>query len=532
MVAAPLAGPARALARACRIPLLACSALALLATTTRSDVLLPNGFSNTKLVSGLQLPRGMAFLPDGRVLVTEQHTGAVRLITADFTLSPTALVTVPGLAPPQSENGLQGIAVDPRWPAEPFVYLCYNHTDDEEWLVRYRASGDLTSGSSTSLTLDDPLRLLDDLPDENWWHNAGCLRFGPDSLLYVSVGDDGEPCDAQDDASLHCAILRLEVRGLPEAGDDDVASRSALAPPTNPMHTESTDARLVYAYGFRNPWLFSIDPADGRMYTAEVGENTYEEIDAIEPGANNGWPIWEGTSLSEDIDCDPAQQSSTTYTPPIIAMPHGNQQTAITVAGRYRSHAPTSFDHGDGYDGALFWGDYFTGRIYRSEPSDAGSWALAAPAPGQPDPQAWATGLYAATDFHIGDDGALFWIQQYDPDTFASTGSLQRISRTPVTLGPGTAPVAPRPLTAGPVPARDEVRLGFSLRAGEAATLDVFDVTGRRVWSAREPAGGDAEHQERWALRDDAGRRVAPGIYLVRLETLTRSEHRRVLVVP
>ena len=151
-------------------------------------VQVPDGFEDQVLASSLDAPTSLAFLPDGRLLVTEQNTGRVRLFVNGHVLA-NPVLTVPNLAG-EGERGLLGIAVDPRWPAYPFVYLNYTRTGDRQRIVRYLASDDVDDPTGENLTFSAPRILIDDILDQYGNHNAGCLRFGPDDHLYVSLGDD------------------------------------------------------------------------------------------------------------------------------------------------------------------------------------------------------------------------------------------------------------------------------------------------------------------------------------------------------
>ncbi len=99
--------------------------------------------------------------------------------------------------------------MDPRWPAEPYVYAYYTRIGERARLVRYRASGDVSDPDGESLALQSPVLLIDDIRDTFFSHNGGSLRFGPDQHLYLSLGDDLTLCNTQDSTSLRGQILRL-----------------------------------------------------------------------------------------------------------------------------------------------------------------------------------------------------------------------------------------------------------------------------------------------------------------------------------
>src|SRR5262249_58445081 len=131
--------------------------------------------------------------------------------------------------------GLVGLAVEPNWPLRPFVYVYYNALGGSVRLSRYAVQGDLTDGSSGVLGIDPASRLdvLRDIPDSTEFHNAGGLRFGPDGMLYLALGDDGDACAAQDSSSMKGVIVRLDVSHLP-AGATGPPDRFTLAAAGNP----------------------------------------------------------------------------------------------------------------------------------------------------------------------------------------------------------------------------------------------------------------------------------------------------------
>lgn len=239
----------------------------------------PTGFQIQSVVGGPFAPQvsAFAFLPDGRIVILEKDTGVVRLAAAGAVTS-VPIDTIPEVTV-ADERGLLGVAVDPGWPARPYLYFLFTHTGDALHLVLYTASGDLTAPSSTNLLLGSPFVLLDDLPDQFANHNGGTLRFGPDGFLYASLGDDSRDCDAQDPSLHKGKILRLDVSGMPGMGSGP-PPKSALVAAGNP-YFGSDNARLLFAIGLRNPFRFSIDPVTNNLYIGDVGLGTWEEIDEL-----------------------------------------------------------------------------------------------------------------------------------------------------------------------------------------------------------------------------------------------------------
>jgi glucose/arabinose dehydrogenase len=243
---------------------------------------LPDNFRDSVVVSGVDFPVGMAFLPDGRLLFTEQIVGTIRLIV-NGALLPTPVATIPDVRGAlYSEQGLLGIAVDPGWPTRPYVYVHYDRNDSLRIrIARFTVTGDLDFTGSGTLAIDPASRrdILTDIPDAGSIHNGGTVRFGPDGRLYVSIGEDGTACAAQDSVTFRGVILRLDVSGLP-AGPGGAPFKSAITPPDNPfVGNPNENARLVWAMGLRNPFRFFIDAVTGDLFIGDVGASFWDEID-------------------------------------------------------------------------------------------------------------------------------------------------------------------------------------------------------------------------------------------------------------
>ena len=215
----------------------------------------PVEVETTVIASRLEVPWGIAFLPNGDALVTERDSG--RLLRLDSSGSTEEIQTLPSHA--FGEGGLLGIALSPNYESDGLVYAYYTTTTDNR-VARFRLG-------------EEPEPILTGIP-LNSFHNGGGIAFGPDGFLYVGTGDAGERDTSQDINSLSGKILRL----TPNGG----------IPSDNPFSNN-----LVYSYGHRNVQGLAWD-TQGQLYAAEFGQNLYDEVNRIVPGGNYGWPYVEG----------------------------------------------------------------------------------------------------------------------------------------------------------------------------------------------------------------------------------------------
>jgi glucose/arabinose dehydrogenase len=492
-------------------------------STAAAAVDLPDGFVHEPIRTGLAQPTSLAFLADGRLLFTEQRTGRVRMVVGNHIAVTDPVLTVPSLASGGNEEGLLAIARDPAWPQRPYVYLYYTRSGGYCRLVRYTASGMLSDPNGENLTLGTALILIDDIPNGAPNHNGACLRFGPDGKLYVSLGEDADPCGAQDSTRLKGAVLRLEVAQLGTSGGGPV-TRASITPSGNPLSTSDANARLVWAYGLRNPFRFHIDPTTGKLYVADVGASSWEEISEVEAGNNLGWPFREGFVSRSQGGC--SAPSGAAYRSPLAVFDHGTG-AAIMSAGVYRPSSGGASNWPAEYHGDVFFADYYTGVLRRLDNS-TGTWKTAPAVPGQANANDWANGLTAPVDFQIGPDGSLWYLSQFDGSFSGATGSLNRIrSGAPVAVAPSGA--ERKALRVSPNPFQDASELSFSLPAASPVRITVFDAAGRerRVVYTGTVAGGTTRMS--WDGADETGRPVAAGVYLVRLEHPGGQETVRVL---
>jgi glucose/arabinose dehydrogenase len=398
-------------------PSLLGACLLLIAVAAPAQTLPTNFFNDALVTTGLTEPSGMCFLPDGRILVCEQRTAAIKVWAGGATMS--TLGTVPGVNSSGNEQGVLSVVADASWPARPYIYVWFDsNASSNLHLAMFTVSGDVSIPTSTNLTLGAQYNIITDVPDVAPNHNGGSLRFGNDGKLYLSIGDDASGCPAQDPSSFVGCVLRLDVSSLPGVGAGPPA-KSTLIPAGNPFSGPTDNARLCWAYGLRNPFRFHIDPVTGWLYIADVGQNLWEEVDECTTGGQNfGWPWLEGNAAYST--CTGTQPSSVA---PIVVWPHSGS-AAIIGLGRYRNPVSGAWAFGSSYEGDYFYTDYYYGIIRRLKWTGS-AWVTPAQVAGQPNATDWATGFASISDAARGPDGALYYLKQFGP------GSLNRIRSNP-----------------------------------------------------------------------------------------------------
>lgn len=483
----------------------------------------PTGFSDLPVVSGLGNPVAFDFVPDApghvRFVIAQQFDARVRLVRDGAVLAD--VMTVPGISP-GGEKGLLGIAIDPGFPARPYLYV---HCDDASGntirISRFTVTGDLLGVGNGALSADPNSRydLIDDVPDNAGNHNGGTVRFGPDAKLYASFGEDADPCGAQDRTTLKGVILRLDVSRLP-AGPGS-APRALVAPDDNPFAADpDSNARLVFAYGLRNPFRFQFDDARGWLVIADVGQNEIEELDllkalggssapgAASAGANFGWPWFEGNNAYSACS-----GSATGLSAPIATYGHDSQGGVVIIsAGAYHPSSNPLADWPSEYNGDLFFSDYGSGFLRRLKQGTS-SWAIAPAVAGQPTGSNWGSGYGSVSDFRFGPEGSLWYVRN------TSNGALRRIVYDQGEPPPPPPPTfAVRKFSSHPQPAVGSVTLDLDMTADASVDLHVFDARGRRVRTLRSSAALGAGPQDvLWDGLDDQGESVPAGQYFVRL---------------
>jgi glucose/arabinose dehydrogenase len=306
-------------------------------------------FSLQEVASGLGFPTAMATAPDGRIFVNEID-GNIRVVTPTATppwLVQGAPFATLDVVTGEIEKGLLGIAVDPNFNMNNYVYVYYSPTNSGpiNRVVRFTAT---TSGGNTMAT--SPTVIVDNLPasDATHGHNGGIIHFGPDGKLYIFVGENEVAADAQSLSSLRGKILRIDPNGG--------------IPSDNPIFNPPLQApfSMIYSYGHRNSFGFTFHPLTQDLWETENGENDNDQINRIIAGKNYGWPLCTG------ICGDPR------WIDPIITINPVIAPTGI-VAIRTDSVYPAQ------YHNNLLFADFNVGQLHRIVLSGPGLTDLADP---------------------------------------------------------------------------------------------------------------------------------------------------------
>jgi len=529
----------------------ALASLLLAGSQLRAQVV-PDGLVVETLAPGLSDPVAFEILLDGRVLIAEQFTGRVLMARVGIGVQAQPVLQVPNVVA-GGERGLLGLAVDPRFPSFPYLYVFHDAPSPNHIRIsRYTLGGGLDPSSGLPLTADVGTRfdLLDVIPDDAPNHNGGTLRFGPLGMLFASLGEDAVPCAAQDPSGLRGVVLRMDVSRLPPGAGH--ATFAQLIPADNPFASAPDSVtRLVVALGLRNPFRVQMDWGTGQLVIGDVGESVREELDLLVPpgaalafgaaaaGSNFGWPYLEGTTAGAHAgDCAPA--------PPGLALPAFEYDrtsqsfgAAIIPAGIYwppleplepifppAPRWPVAIS-----SGSLFYSDYYTGALVRLEYGNFGAglrWQVASPVAGQPTPEHFGEGFDAVADWRFVPDATLWFVQQ----SIAFQANSGRLGRIRPAAPPPPAPV-PIALRVFGTPGNGAVSFRLSVTRDAHNRLSLHDLTGRtiRMWSdeefGRRPTSEG--YVVDWDGRDDDGRRVPPGLYVSRLESLGTSVSARVV---
>lgn len=291
----------------------------LVSAATKSQVIdipvFATGFSNVVEITNAG---------DERLFVVEQ-AGNIKIVNPDGTVKPENFLTLTNSTVLfDGERGLLGLVFHPQYATNGLFYVYYSRASDgasilAKYTVDPQNPDQALSGSET---------ILLELPQPTVLHKGGTLRFGPDGYLYLATGDGGAAEVSQSPLHLYGKILRIDVNntnfGLPYA-----------IPEGNPFLISGLGLYEIWAWGLRNPWKYSFDSVTGDLWLADVGLNTYEEINHVpstSAGLNYGWVCYEANS----INTPGCAVTGTTYTYPVAFYEHTNGACSITGGYVYR----------------------------------------------------------------------------------------------------------------------------------------------------------------------------------------------------
>ena len=285
-----------------------------------------------------------------RIFITERG-GRIRIVRNDVVLAGSFL-DLTGRISASDENGLYSMAFHPQYVTNRMFFLFFTNLDGDIRVVRYVGTTNPDSANpvavDTIFAVPHPVAGFS-LPFGN--HHGGQLQFGPDGMLYVSIGDGGCCGDPQQNGQRHHTmngkIHRINVDG----------ATGYVVPPDNPFVADTSFPPETWAWGFRNPWRFSFDRQTGDLYIGEVGQDTWEEVDvAAAPsrgkGLNYGWSTMEGLHCSGGGSCD-----QTGLTLPVVEYQHVGGLCDVQGGYVYRGLRVTQLT------GYYLYIDYCTGAV-------------------------------------------------------------------------------------------------------------------------------------------------------------------------
>ena len=402
---------------------------------------LPAGFETETLATGMVLPTAMAFAPDGRIFIAQK--GGIIRVWKNGALLAQPLITLTDVNS-YGDRGLIGIAVDPNFSINHYLYLSYTYENTPGanfagkktgHIARITVTGD-TSDESTKVILvgkiggsfatpscNDFPTTTDCIPSDSASHSVGGVRFGPDGKLYATLGeaanfDYPDPFSkrAQDLDSLAGKMLRINTDGT--------------APADNPFYNGSSTANRskIYAYGLRNQFRFNFRPTTGTLFAGDVGWSTWEEVNKITSGGNYGWPCREGLEVRLEHNC-----VAPNYVNPLYTYHHDVNGAGSVVGAAFGTAYPVA------YANSLFIGDYAQNWIKRIVLDGSENFVSIQ------DFMGGADGSDGPVDISTGPDGNVYYIAIY-------TGSLKRIlyttgNRQPIAVIAGSPLSGVVPLT-------------------------------------------------------------------------------------
>ncbi len=369
----------------------------------------PDGFAVETLASNFEWPTAFAFLPDGRILVTEKG-GMVKMVENGIVRAQ-PVIDMRLHTNDYVDRGMIDVAVDPDFTRNHFIYLFYTYKPADMphdspaavmgRIERYVLDGYVVRPETATL-------ILSDFESTRQNHSVDSLRWSPEGYLFVSLGEGAPSIEVTDLAyraqiidDLHGKLLRINKEtgaGIPSNPFYDAA---------NPKSAKSR----VWSYGMRNPFRFGVHPITGIPYVGNVGDVTYESLWRATPGSNFGWPCVEGIINRPDYGSKPQCKGITieTVTPAEWDYPHYSKNASLTGGDfNFGTNFPASMK------GDLFIADYSVQWIKRAVLDKDGKVVRI---------ENFAVGMGEPVDMKFGPDGMLYYLSIY-------SGGLRRVSYT------------------------------------------------------------------------------------------------------
>jgi glucose/arabinose dehydrogenase len=448
----------------------------------------PTGFQEQIVFSGLNFPTVVQFSPDGRVFVAEKG-GVIKVFSSLNATTPTVFADLSSKVYDFYDRGLLGMALDPNFPAKPYVYVLYAHdalpggtapywndncpdppganTDGcvvTGHLSRLQANGNVMTGQEQLL--------IDDWCQQFSTHSVGTLAFGTDGALYVTGGEGAHPGNVdygqygnpknpcadppvakgslQTPPNAQGGALRAQSMRRP-AGQNAVLGGAllrldpdtGLALPDNPFYNSRAgdpNAQRIIAYGLRNPFRMTIRPGTSEVWIGDVGWTDWEEINRVVNPTdatveNFGWPCYEGAGRQGSYESTNLTSCQTLYSANTATMPyytyyHYNK----IVAGESCRNTGDSSITGIAFNNSNVYPSQYDGALFFADYSRNCIWAMPKGTNGDPDPtkiQNFVTNAATPVDLKMGPDGNLYYVD-------LETGTIRRIKYA----GANTPPTA------------------------------------------------------------------------------------------
>jgi glucose/arabinose dehydrogenase len=432
-------------------------------------------------------PVDLQYAPDGsdRLFVIEQE-GYIYVFENDPSVTDKALfLDIHDRIVFEGERGLLGLAFHPDYENNGYFFVNYTAPNPLRTVVsRFQVT---TDDPDNGDELSESITIEINQPYAN--HNGGQIVFGPDSYLYIGMGDGGWGGDpynnAQDLTTLLGAMLRIDV-------DNVTASLNYGIPEDNPFVADTLPYRdEIYAYGLRNPWRFSFDSSTNSCWIADVGQDHYEEIDILEYGGNYGWNIMEG------FNCyNPATGCDTTgLILPVYTYDHSSGES-ITGGFVYRGAlVPDIY-------GKYIFADFEYGDVWSLE-YDGGN-LLEVITLGD-------LGPYSVTSFGIDQQDELY-ICSFDGKIYKFVQTYSTVDHDDLTLNKFSL------YHNYPNPFNPVTWINYNLPLQANVTITVYDMLGGQVRTLIKQTQNVGYKSVMWDATNDAGSVVSAGIYLYMIQ--------------